>query len=89
MKYADIAGLSVKELVKKMKEVRKQVFEASMKNALGQLANPMTIRGMRRDIARMQTALTAQARGETEAAKKDGATKKVTAGRKTAKAAKG
>jgi len=86
MKYADIAGHSVKELVKKTNELRKQVFEANMKNALGQLTNPMTIREMRRNIARLQTALTAQVRGEVTA-KKVAAPKKAASGRKTAKAA--
>ena len=57
MKYADIVGLSDKELNKKAKELREQLFEARMKNALGQLTNPMTIREARRDIARLQTAL--------------------------------
>ncbi len=92
MKYADIAGLSVRELVKKTNELRKQVFEANMKNALGQLTNPMTIREMRRNIARLLTAMTSQARGETagktaRSAKKIAAPKKAAAGRKTAKAA--
>jgi len=85
MKYADIAGLSDKELVKKAKDLGKQVFEAKMKNALGQLANPMTIRQMRRDIARLKTALTAKAGGVAE---KTAAPKKAAAGgRKTTKAA--
>jgi large subunit ribosomal protein L29 len=57
MKYAEISGLSEKELVKKANELRGQMFEARMKNALGQLANPMTIRVMRRDIARLQMAI--------------------------------
>lgn len=61
MKYADIAGLSKAELVKKTKELRGQIFEARMKNSLGQLANPMTIREMRRDVARLRTAATATA----------------------------
>lgn len=61
MKYADISGLSGKELVKKAKELRSQMFEARMKNALGQLSNPMTIRSMRRDVARLKTALRAKA----------------------------
>lgn len=60
MKYADVSGLSEKELVKKTKELRGQLFEARMKNALGQMANPMTIRAMRRDVARLQTALRAK-----------------------------
>jgi large subunit ribosomal protein L29 len=63
MKYADIAGLSEKELVKKSKEIRGQIFEARMKNTLGQLANPMTIREMRRDVARFKTAMTAKTSG--------------------------
>lgn len=60
MKYADIAGLAENELVKRIKELRKELFEARMKNALGQLANPMTIRHVRRDIARLKTALSAK-----------------------------
>lgn len=61
MKFAEIAGLSEKELMKKSTELRQQLFEARMKNALGQLANPMVIRHARRDIARLQTALRAKA----------------------------
>lgn len=57
MKYADIAGLSEKELRNKTKELRLSLFEARMKNALGQLQNPMVIRATRRDIARLETAL--------------------------------
>ena len=57
MKYEDVKGLTEKDLVKKSKELREQMFEMRMKNALGQLANPMTIRAARRDVARIQTAL--------------------------------
>lgn len=60
MKYSDISGLSEKELNKKATELRKDIFEARMKNSLGQLANPMTIRELRRDIARMKTAAAAK-----------------------------
>ncbi|MES2965802.1 MAG: 50S ribosomal protein L29 [Bdellovibrionota bacterium] len=60
MKYADVSGLSDKDLMKKSKELRTQMFEARMKNALGQLANPMTIRELRRDVARLKTAATAK-----------------------------
>lgn len=70
MKYADISGLSEKELAKKSKELNEQIFEARMKNALGQLTNPMTIRVMRRDLARYETARTtlrAKAGATTEA----------------------
>lgn len=60
MKYSDISGLSEKELNKKATELRKDIFEARMKNSLGQLANPMTIRASRRDIARLKTAAAAK-----------------------------
>lgn len=61
MKYEELAGLSASELLKKKKDVRQQLFAARMKNALGQLTNPMEIRELRRDIARLNTAATAQA----------------------------
>ena len=60
MKYADISGLSEKELAKKKKGMRQELFEARMKNAMGQLTNPMSIRVLRRDIARLNTALSAK-----------------------------
>lgn len=60
MKYADISGLSEKELTKKATQLKGEVFEAKMKNALGQLANPMEIRNSRRDIARLKTAMAAK-----------------------------
>jgi large subunit ribosomal protein L29 len=62
MKYAEISSLSEGELRKQTKEIRAKMFEARMKNALGQLANQMEIRTARRDAARLQTAMTAQKR---------------------------
>lgn len=91
MKYQDISGLSEKELNKKTREIRQAMFEANMKNALGQLTNPMTIRAMRRDVARLKTAQTAAAAGQTASAPKAAAAKKSPAkaastARKTTKA---
>ena len=60
MKYSDVSGLAQKELAKKVKESRVQLFEARMKNSLGQLANPMSIRELRKDIARLKTAQSAK-----------------------------
>lgn len=60
MNYADIVGLSEKELLKQSKELRLKMFEARMKNAMGQLANPMEIRAARRDVARIKLALGAK-----------------------------
>ncbi len=62
MKFEDIKNLTTIELHKKMREAKEKMFEAKMKNAMGQLTNPTSIRGMRRDIARLRTALTANSK---------------------------
>jgi large subunit ribosomal protein L29 len=57
MKYQDVKDLSVAEMKKKKKALTQDMFEAKMKNSLGQLSNPLEIRGLRRDLARLNTAL--------------------------------
>lgn len=47
--------LSPAEITKRLKTSDKELFEARMKNKLGQLANPLVIRKMRKDIARLKT----------------------------------
>ncbi len=58
MEFKDIKDLSATELKKKKETLTEELFLAKTKNALGQLANPIQIRGMRRDLARVSTALT-------------------------------
>lgn len=62
MNFEDIKNLSEVELYKKIRETREKMFEARMKNAMGQLTNPTSIRVMRRDVARLKTALTANSK---------------------------
>jgi large subunit ribosomal protein L29 len=57
MKFAEIKDMSVSELMKKRSVLSEQLFEARMKNSIGQLANPVQIRQLRRDIARINTAI--------------------------------
>lgn len=57
MKFEEVRGMSVDELKKKLRELRGELFELSMKNKLGQVGNPVQIRFMRRDVARVKTAL--------------------------------
>ena len=64
MKFTDIKNLSTVDLNKKIRETKEKLFEAKMKNSMGQLTNPLTIRVMRREIATLKTALTAKAKGE-------------------------
>jgi large subunit ribosomal protein L29 len=58
MNFEDIKNLGPVELNKKLRETKGKLFEARMKNAMGQLSSPISIREMRRDVARLKTALT-------------------------------
>ncbi len=60
MKFKDISGLKIEELKKRTKELRAELFNLKMKNKLGQVGNPVQIRNTRKDIARMQTALSSK-----------------------------
>lgn len=57
MKFADIRDLTVEELRKRLGQMRDEHFNLKMKHSLGQVASPVSIRVLRRDIARVQTAL--------------------------------
>ena len=58
MFYSEVSGLTAKEIVKKKKELQAEMFDARMKNTLGQLPNQMVIRAARKDIARLNTQMT-------------------------------
>lgn len=57
MKYNDIKDLSVTELKKKRSVLTKDLFEAKLKNSIGQLQSPIEIRKLRKDIAKINTAI--------------------------------
>ncbi len=57
MKFSDIENKNVADLIKQKKELISQLFEMKMKNSLGQLANPVQIRAVRKNIARLNTAI--------------------------------
>ena len=57
MKYSEFSSQSAQELRKKKNELRGQIFEAKMKNSMGQLQSPASIKNLRRDIAKIFTAL--------------------------------
>jgi large subunit ribosomal protein L29 len=63
MKFSDVKELSTVEVNKKIRETKEKMFQARMKNSMGQMTNPVSIRGMRRDIARLKTVLTTKLRG--------------------------
>ena len=57
MKYSDIENKSVVELIKQKNEISTKLFDLKMKNSLGQLTSPHQIKNIRRDIARINTAI--------------------------------
>ena len=58
MKYSDIENSTVGDLKKKYQVLTADLFSMKMKNKLGQLSNPLSIRFIRKDIARIKTVLT-------------------------------
>lgn len=60
MRYAEIRSLSVTELAKKRKDLSVEMFNIKMKNSIGQANSPIAIRILRREIARVNTAITSK-----------------------------
>ncbi|MFM6928803.1 MAG: 50S ribosomal protein L29 [Bdellovibrio sp.] len=57
MKFVEIKDLSVTELKKKRTTLSEELFQARIKNSIGQLSNPLVIRDLRRNIAKINTAI--------------------------------
>lgn len=57
MKFSEIKDLSVVELKKKRANLSEELFQARIKNTIGQLSSPIVIRNLRRDIAKINTAI--------------------------------
>jgi large subunit ribosomal protein L29 len=59
MKYTDIADKSLKELNDMLKEKKVLLFELKTKFKTMQLTNTSELRAVKKDIARIKTAITA------------------------------
>ncbi|ADG81190.1 50S ribosomal protein L29 [Thermincola ferriacetica] len=57
MKAKEIRELSTEELVRKVDDLKDELFKLRFQLATGQLENPMRIREVRRSIARVKTIL--------------------------------
>lgn len=57
MKIGQIRSLSQDELVQKEKDLRKELFNLRFRHRMGEIENPMKIREIRKDIARVKTIL--------------------------------
>ena len=56
MKYAELRDLTAEELRQKETGLHEELFKLRLRQAATQLENPMRIRKLRRDIARVRTA---------------------------------
>lgn len=55
MQAKEIRELSIDEMRQKEREVAEEIFRLRMRKSTGQLENPMQIRLLRRDLARLKT----------------------------------
>ncbi len=58
MKASEVRGLSMKELNQKLSDLKAELFNLRFQNAINQLENPMRIRAVKSDIARIKTIIT-------------------------------
>ena len=56
-KTAEIKKLSQEDLIAKLKDLKSELFNLRFQLAINQLENPMRIRTVKKDIARVQTIL--------------------------------
>jgi len=63
MKPSTLTALTVDELRQKEQELRRELFNLRFRLATGEVENPMRIRAVRKDIARVLTAMTEKQRG--------------------------
>lgn len=57
MKAKELRELSIEELQQKRGDLREDLFRLKMRKAVAQLENPVRLRRLRRDIARVETIL--------------------------------
>ncbi len=55
MKASEIRKMSSEEMEKKLSELKDELFNLHFQQAINQLDNPMRIRAVKKDIARIKT----------------------------------
>jgi large subunit ribosomal protein L29 len=58
MKAAEIRETTIDELRKKEQDLRKELFNLRFQKATGEIENPMRIRAIKKDIAKILTVIT-------------------------------
>jgi len=62
MKVSELREVTVDELHKKEQDMRKELFNLRFQQATGEIENPMRIRKLRKDIAKVLTVVTEKAK---------------------------
>ena len=62
MKASELRNMSADQLSAKLKELKAELFNLRFQHAINQLENPMRIQTVKKDIARVNTALSAIAK---------------------------
>ena len=57
MKFEFIKNLELKDLLKKSEDLQQKILDAKMKLSMQRLSNPLLIRNLRRDRARVSMAV--------------------------------
>ncbi len=66
MKFEEIKNLKTIELIKKRAQLSQEIFDLKMKLSMKRLPNPLKIRNVKRDRARVLTALNKQFKSMSE-----------------------
>jgi large subunit ribosomal protein L29 len=65
MRASEVRNLTGEEMRQKEREIAEEIFRLRLRRSTGQLSNPMQIRNLRRDLARLKTIQNEQARRQT------------------------
>lgn len=69
MKITEILALNSEELAARKRELREESFHLRIQQQSGQLEKPSALRAIRREIARIETVLTAKTKAASAASK--------------------
>ncbi len=72
MKPSKIRDQSVQELESERTRLEEQIFKLRFQNAVGQLDNPLKLRTVRRDLARVRTIMNEKRRAQASAPPTEG-----------------
>ncbi|NLB50968.1 MAG: 50S ribosomal protein L29 [Clostridiaceae bacterium] len=64
MKAKELRGKNQTELENELQELKKELFNLRFQHATNQLANPMELKRVKRDIARVKTVMRQQELGQ-------------------------